>query len=325
LANNADVNKANNGEEPLSAHITKQKFEMLWDILQKKQMEINGLICWTPLNWASWEGHRDVIQLLLANNADVNKANNGGKTPLWESSGKGHSDVVQLLLANNADVNKADSAGKTPLYWASRMGHSNVIQLLLANNADVNMADNDGWTPLHWASGEGHSDIVQLLLDNNADVNKADNDGFGLTRLTRMRRLTRLSEGFAGGAGQTVKIGQKVGKTPLFWASGQDHSDVVQLLLANNADVNKADNDEKKCKLDNYKKKYLYVSEIILIMNDLEAAHNYCMTLLFQASEKGHCDVVQLLLANNADVNQADKYGETPLLWASGEGQSDVV
>jgi ankyrin repeat protein len=35
---------------------------------------------------------------------------------------KGHLDVVQALLGAEADVNKADRDGETPLYWASRDG-----------------------------------------------------------------------------------------------------------------------------------------------------------------------------------------------------------
>jgi hypothetical protein len=34
----------------------------------------------------------------------------------------GHLDVVQALLGAEADVNKADKYGQTPLYWASREG-----------------------------------------------------------------------------------------------------------------------------------------------------------------------------------------------------------
>ena len=35
----------------------------------------------------------------------------------------GHTDVVKLLLANGADVNKADNIGATPIFVAARVFH----------------------------------------------------------------------------------------------------------------------------------------------------------------------------------------------------------
>jgi len=41
--------------------------------------------------------HKDVVELLLANKADVNAKDNSGKTPLHIAVSKGHKDVVELL------------------------------------------------------------------------------------------------------------------------------------------------------------------------------------------------------------------------------------
>ena len=49
------------------------------------------------------------------------------------------------------------------------------------------------------------------------------------------------------------------------------------------------------------------------------------MTMLMTASERGHVEVVLVLLANGADVKQADAMGYTALTWASQEGHSEVV
>ncbi|CAL4226261.1 unnamed protein product, partial [Meganyctiphanes norvegica] len=133
--------------------------------------------CQTPLWVAIKEDHSNIAQLLLSNNADVNKAGNGGRTPLWMASWWGRSVFAELLLANKADVNKADKYDQTPLYIAIQQENSDVAQLLLANNADVNKANDDGETPLWLASKEGFSDVAELLVANNADFNMANNDG----------------------------------------------------------------------------------------------------------------------------------------------------
>jgi ankyrin repeat protein len=47
---------------------------------------------------ASFKGYRDIVELLLANGADVNaKATNNSVTPLQMAETKGYVDVAELL------------------------------------------------------------------------------------------------------------------------------------------------------------------------------------------------------------------------------------
>ena len=39
-------------------------------------------------------------------------------TPLHEATGAGHKEVVELLIAEGADVNAKNEDGRTPLDWA---------------------------------------------------------------------------------------------------------------------------------------------------------------------------------------------------------------
>ena len=57
-------------------------------------------------------------------------------------------EVVRVLLAANADQNKAADTGATPLFMASQAGHLEVIRVLLAANADKDKAAGNGETPL---------------------------------------------------------------------------------------------------------------------------------------------------------------------------------
>ncbi len=59
----------------------------------------------TPLHWASYMGHKDVVELLLGNKADVNAAGSkGGQTPLLLAAAEGHKGVTELLLAKGASM-----------------------------------------------------------------------------------------------------------------------------------------------------------------------------------------------------------------------------
>ena len=130
----------------------------------------------TPLHWAAMYGHKPMVQLLLANKAEVS-AETGGVTPLHGAATAGFKDVAELLLANKADVNAKARDGWTPLHRAALNGHLDVAKLLLANKADVNPKDGNNWTPLHLAALEGHKDVAKLLLANKADVNVRSNIG----------------------------------------------------------------------------------------------------------------------------------------------------
>ena len=54
-------------------------------------------------------------------------------------------------------------------------------------------------------------------------------------------------------------------------------------------------------------------------------ARNNGATLLFMSSQKGHQEVMKLLLASGAKVDQVTKYGDTPLYKSSQEGRPEVV
>ena len=55
------------------------------------------------------------------------------------ASACGHDNIVQLLLAEDADVNLTGGYYGCALQAASANGHDNIVQLLLAKGADVNL------------------------------------------------------------------------------------------------------------------------------------------------------------------------------------------
>ncbi|XP_047508420.1 ankyrin repeat and SAM domain-containing protein 1A-like isoform X8 [Pieris napi] len=66
----------------------------------------------TPLHRASKNGHKEVVQVLLAAGIDPNIRTNSG-TPLHDAACFGKASVVRILLAKGADLRALDGRGKT--------------------------------------------------------------------------------------------------------------------------------------------------------------------------------------------------------------------
>ena len=61
-----------------------------------------------------------------------------GYTALIAAAIRGHKNIVELLLKNNANVNLESKYGETALIEAAQYGHKEVVELLIQYNADVN-------------------------------------------------------------------------------------------------------------------------------------------------------------------------------------------
>lgn len=131
----------------------------------------------TPLHYAARWGRLEVMELLLANKADVNARANNGQTPLHSAAFSSWDKITELLLTKNANPNARDDQGWTPLHWTARLGHRDSTKLLLTNNADVNARTADGLTPLHCAALHNDVPAVELLLANKADMDAKTGKG----------------------------------------------------------------------------------------------------------------------------------------------------
>ena len=204
-------------------------------------------------------------QLILANgilaNARVNEANDLGATPLWAACQNGSLEMVQLLLDAGANPNAALLSGETPLMVAARAGKAEIVKMLLAKKADPNKTATRKQTALMWAVAQKHSDVVKLLIANRADIharseswtqvmavpphgyllyNKAIPHGNDTALLFAARAGDVTSAKLLIDAGSNVNDADAWGVSATVYAAHGGFGDIVELLLANNADPSAA-------------------------------------------------------------------------------------
>jgi len=116
---------------------------------------------------AAMIGNTSAVRGFLDHGADINSADNTGRTTLIEAVFGGHLDTVHELLKRGANVNAQDADGWTALMEAASKGRTEVARTLIQHGADARMKSNRGWTALR-ATSKFNAELIRLLRDAGA-------------------------------------------------------------------------------------------------------------------------------------------------------------
>lgn len=266
-------------------------------------------------------GDDSYLNMLLSRGVDVNALGHYYGTALQAASRFGHLTMVTKLLKAGAKANILQGRWQTALRAAIMSGHELVVRMLLDHGADMHLAfDTDtilhsgrkykSPTALQLAVGAGKLGIVEALLAAGADVSGGVSESSSRPKIGFEHHPLILSSerGHLGIVTALLDAGAPVDVTgqmlvwkytfedayasPLSAAINAGHVDVIQLLLARGANVNKK--------------------------------VNYGFPALILAAKNGDRHAVQLLIQNKANINYAI-LGSSALTFAAGEGYADIV
>ena len=103
-----------------------QTLQIREEVVDVREKDDDVYRTWTPLFFAvvsGPNGHPDIVNLLLKNGAQVNLADNKGRTALHYASELGQDDTLEMLLNAGADPNALETATKkTALHLAIENG-----------------------------------------------------------------------------------------------------------------------------------------------------------------------------------------------------------
>ncbi|CAH1256630.1 ANKS3 [Branchiostoma lanceolatum] len=172
---------------------------------------------WTPLMYACYIGHDNIVNLLLDAGVDVNLKSAKGQTPLILAASCGNESVAYFLLQQGADLTGKDRRGWSALFHATNAGHQNMVKFLLEEGADTESREPTlGLTPLCLAAGEGHEIIVQTLLDHGANVNAQSYNGDTprmLALINGHSKIVGLIDTFTAQPGTSLRASPGLGET----------------------------------------------------------------------------------------------------------------
>jgi ankyrin len=284
----------------------------------------------TALMWAVAQGHPGVVRTLIQHGADitartrvsrlvvnrggpngtsadtpyVGEVEKGGSTALLFAARQGNLESARLLLAAGADVNDESPDGYSVTLLASHSGHGALASWLLEQGADPN-ANGAGFTPLHSAALAGDLDLVKALLSHGADPNAP------IIRATPVRRL-----------GEDLALpAPLVGATPFFLAAKFADVSMMRALAAAGANPLAPAADGTTPLMAAAGVGWSGTTN----RRGIDVTANKAAAPEPHQAEADTLDAVKLALELGADVNVANRAGETALFGPVPKGFTSVV
>jgi ankyrin repeat protein len=197
---------------------------------------------------AAGDGHLGAVKLLLHHTGGqgLDDEDDEGQTALSYAAQNGHKEVVDYLLSNEARADCRDESGMTPLLMAASAGHTGVVQTIVLHTGTQLLEDRneDGLTALYYAATNGHDEMVGLLLRSGAHTNTRDMYGntpfFIASRRGHVTVVRRFLQHLGGLA---LEDRDERGRTALHLASYGGGREVVRCLLLAGADPTIRDNE----------------------------------------------------------------------------------
>ena len=268
----------------------------------------------TPLHRAAANNQAALVELLLKHGASVDALTRAGESPLHQAAEKDSVDAAEVLVRAGADVNLPPpplGSRSSMLLRSVRALRVPLVQLLATNRADLNQAfltpgatGNRQVAPLRAAVEMGSREIVDVLLRAGADVNQPDSFGSQPLHAAVAIGNVPIAELLLGKGAEVDSVGRYVVAndspgtaqyyqyTPLQLAVKLGNRDMAALLLDHHADPN------------------------LLRQPTIPGLNEVSTTPLQAAVLRRDPELVKLLLARGARVDQLNEQGDTALAFA---------
>ena len=202
------------------------------------------------------------------------------------------------LAAAQVPPTPQEKAQYTGLLAAAARGDAAEIERLIASRAKADVRDGYGRTPLHVAAYGCHADAMRALVKAGANPNALEHDRYDIVTIAAVADdLPTLKVALALGA-SAKNVTSRYDGTALIAAAHLGHEQVV--------------------------------AELIRAGAPLDHVNNLGWTALIESIVLGnggrrHTATLEALVQAGANVNLADRNGQTPLALARGRGYREMI
>ncbi|XP_056016917.1 ankyrin repeat domain-containing protein 50-like [Ostrea edulis] len=222
-------------------------FKEVVDILLEANAEVNpknpdGSSAYSPLFAAVGNGYFQITKELLRHGANIIDTKKfGGETLLVKAIESRNSGIAKLLIEHGANVNEQDERGNTALHASAYYTDTlDCMTVLLNNNANPNVSNCDGITPMLMAleTRPEKRDRIQALVDHGANINARDNSGYFALQSACIFPDQDNVVAYLLKNGANINARNGNGETALYAASNTGYLRNVKTLLQYGADIN---------------------------------------------------------------------------------------
>lgn len=192
----------------------------------------------------------------------------------------------------------SEAAAYTGLHAAAQQGDAAKVARLVAGGAAVNATDARGRTPLHVATFARQREAIRALVKAGADIDRLENDRYDAVTIASVaddEETLRLLLQLGASAKQTTS---RYDGTALIAAAHLGHDGVVRQLIAAGAPLDHVNNLHWTATIES------------IVLGDGGARHQATLKALINAG---------------ANLQLADRSGQTPLALARSRGYSAMV
>jgi len=271
----------------------------------------------TAITVAVKNKNKEMFEILLEKDCNLELATTSGETVLWHSLQQGldqdtkweDDTFAAKLVSAGADPSATcNSAKDTILHSLASGGLEDAGLFLVSVGAKVDAVNNGGETPLHVAGKQGLATLATALIVAGADPNIQTNSyGREVWRQTPLHLaldagqeavVTCLLEFSQPSPGLDTKLldlnlKNSAEETPLSVALGKGYNHLARQMIQSGSDVNVIDGSG--------------------------------MSLLLKAIKDRNLNAATFLLSNGADINARSPQGMTPLELAVRENAENIV
>lgn len=191
-----------------------------------------------------------------------------------------------------------EAAAYTGLHAAAHKGDVAKVQRLVASGAALNATDAYGRSPLHVAAFARQREVIRALAKAGADLNKLENDRYDAVTIASVADDEATLKVLLELGASAKQVTSRYDGTALIAAAHPGHDGVVRQLIAAGAPLDHVNN--------------LHWTAVIesIVLGDGGARHQATLKALIDAG---------------ANLQLADRSGQTPLVLAKARGYSTMV